>query len=127
MPKEIYSKDDVDSLITELKSEIQESKRTIETGNFTTYNYEEDRNHIRSSSESKVKLSIKQEFDQKFKTKPEVFFTPLLVDVATGKDSTIRYAFENLEVNTKGFSVDIITWHKSNIWQLKVKWLAIEL
>lgn len=121
MPKKFYSKEQVDLLVSEIKDSIP----VIETGNFNTYEYERNRKHIESSNSHKGRLTVSESFSKEFNTKPEVFFTPLAVDISHGNHGSIRYAFENLEVNEKEFTVDVVTWDNSKIWNLKIKWLAI--
>lgn len=121
MPKKFYSKEQVDLLISETKDSIP----IIQTGIFSTYKYERDRRHIKSDSSHEGKLTITESFDEEFNVTPKVFFTPESLDIKTGNNSSIRYAFKNLKVDKKGFTVDVVTWENCSIWELKIKWLAI--
>lgn len=127
MPKSMYSKEDVDNIVSNLKAEIRQAQRKIEVGHFSTYKYKEGRKHIHSSNGTYGKLKVSQSFKKAFSSVPQVFFTPIVIDIRADNGNTIRYAFEDLKVTREGFDVQIVTWENSDIWELKVKWLAIEM
>lgn len=72
-----------------------------------------------------LSLRISIDFNKTFSKTPELFFSPVLIDIGTDDDTT-RYEIKIIQISSTKFECEIRTWLKTTIWNLKFKWLAIQ-